>query len=390
MFRRRIAQDSAGILFVLPRQFRILVIGGYGNFGSRICRALGCSPGIQVIVAGRNLRCSTDFVNTLPRECQAEPCQLDHTAACLSEQLEKLDVNLVIHTSGPFQGQDFHVAEACIKAKVHYVDLADARDFVVNFQKLHDRAVGADLLLVSGASTLPGITSVVVNALTSGLQQILGIRVGIAPAQKNPRGIGTVKSVLSYCGKPFLTLVDGEWKQVFGWQDIQCFDYPEIGKRWGGCCDVPDVELMPQIYPELKTVQFHAALGSAVVQWGLWILAYLVRLRIIRDPVRMAPLLKRWSDKLNVFGDETSAMFVQINGRKHGGDTVVRTWRMIAHRNHGPEIPCIPAIILGRKLARGELSRRGAIACLNLFSTDDFQYAVSDFAISTSVSEGTI
>ena len=37
---------------------------------------------------------------------------------------------LVIHTVGPFQQQDFAVAQAAIAAGAHYCDLADARRFV--------------------------------------------------------------------------------------------------------------------------------------------------------------------------------------------------------------------------------------------------------------------
>jgi len=49
--------------------------------------------------------------------------------------------------------------------------------------------------------------------------------------------------------------------------------------------------------------------------------------------------------------------------------------------NHGPEIPCTPALIIARKLARGELKRRGAMPCWNLFTLEDFSYEVGDFDI---------
>jgi len=44
---------------------RTVVIGGYGNFGTRICRALTDNPDIQLIAAGRNPVSGTrnDIVN---------------------------------------------------------------------------------------------------------------------------------------------------------------------------------------------------------------------------------------------------------------------------------------------------------------------------------------
>ena len=33
---------------------RVVVIGGYGNFGARVCRGLAGSPSIEVVAAGRH------------------------------------------------------------------------------------------------------------------------------------------------------------------------------------------------------------------------------------------------------------------------------------------------------------------------------------------------
>src|SRR5205814_349501 len=33
---------------------RVVVIGGYGNFGARVCRALSVSPAMEVVAAGRH------------------------------------------------------------------------------------------------------------------------------------------------------------------------------------------------------------------------------------------------------------------------------------------------------------------------------------------------
>jgi len=34
---------------------KVVVLGGYGNFGARICRALVADPAIDVVIAGRDL-----------------------------------------------------------------------------------------------------------------------------------------------------------------------------------------------------------------------------------------------------------------------------------------------------------------------------------------------
>src|SRR5690606_25405438 len=79
-----------------------------------------------------------------------------------SDDLKPLSADLVINASGPYQGRDYGLARAAIAARCHYIDLADARDFVVGFRTLDDDARAAGVLAVSGASSVPGISSAVV------------------------------------------------------------------------------------------------------------------------------------------------------------------------------------------------------------------------------------
>jgi hypothetical protein len=56
-------------------------------------------------------------------------------------------------------------------------------------------------------------------------------------------------------------------------------------------------------------------------------------------------------------------------------------WDLVAHQNHGPEIPCVPALILARKLAAGRLSTTGAYPCLGMMTLPEFDEEVSDLDI---------
>ena len=44
--------------------------------------------------------------------------------------------DVVVHVAGPFQGQDYAVAELCIRHGVHYLDLADDSAFVRGIDRL--------------------------------------------------------------------------------------------------------------------------------------------------------------------------------------------------------------------------------------------------------------
>ena len=59
--------------------FRIVVIGGYGNFGGRICRALSTEKDVWIGVAGRNHLHATAFVRELgSTNATCEAVVIDH------------------------------------------------------------------------------------------------------------------------------------------------------------------------------------------------------------------------------------------------------------------------------------------------------------------------
>jgi saccharopine dehydrogenase-like NADP-dependent oxidoreductase len=105
---------------------RMVVLGGYGNFGARICRELAGHPGIEVISAGRNPPAGHS-------QASIRTARLDLASSDFSEALRSLYPDLVVHCAGPFQGQDYRVAAATLAAGAHYIDLADGRDFVATF-----------------------------------------------------------------------------------------------------------------------------------------------------------------------------------------------------------------------------------------------------------------
>lgn len=195
---------------------KTIVLGGYGNFGARICRALAADAAIALLVAGRDAARAQALASALgPR---ASAIALDLQRSDLAAQLRALGVELVIHTAGPFQAQGYAVAQAAAAAGAHYLDLADGRRFVCDFPAALDAAFRqAGRTAISGASTVPALSGAVVDALCAGWQQIDRIAICIAPAQTAPRGDATLAGVLSYCGEPVPVWLDGRWQARRGW-----------------------------------------------------------------------------------------------------------------------------------------------------------------------------
>jgi saccharopine dehydrogenase-like NADP-dependent oxidoreductase len=353
----------------------VLILGGYGNFGTVISRALARDEGVRLLIAGRDATKARRLVLELGLNEQ-QGIALDADVTSLVKQLAALQVDILIHVAGPFQDKDYRVAQACIAAGCHYLDLADGRDFVANIGKLDAAAREAGVLVVSGASSVPALSSVVVDHFLPQFSRLDTISHGIVSGGKTP-GLATVRAVLGYCGKSFTRLEGGYWKGVFGWQGLLRRRYPEpIGRRWLGNCDVPDLVLFPQRYPGVKTVTFHAGLGIPLAHLAVWASSWLVRWQLLGNMAQFAKPLHWLSRLLELFGPQESAMHVELSGADHQGKPLTRTWHIVARQHHGPCLPCGAAIALVRKLVQGSLRERGAMPCVGLLTLDEYMDAL--------------
>lgn len=366
---------------------RVLVLGGYGNFGARICRALAGQPGIDLVVAGRDAAKADAFAAGL---ANASGLALDIAAAGLAERLCQARIELVVHAAGPFQGQGYAVAKACAAARAHYIDLADGRRFVCDFAPaMHADFSAAKRTAISGASTVPALSSAVVAALCDGWQDISSIDICIAPAQTAPRGVATLAAVLSYCGADVALWKDGRWQSEPGWAKPRRVRFARLRPRHGAVCDIPDLELFPAHFRVSERVEFRAALEVALTQYSFAALAWLRRIGLLRRPEALAGLLNRTAVWFDGFGTSLGGMVVRVAGRDAEGQARQRSWHIAAGNDNGPEIPCMAAILLARRLAVGEALPSGAMACVGLHRLDDFTAEFARWGMLTDIVEET-
>lgn len=365
---------------------KTVVLGGYGNFGARICRALAKNHDIDLIIAGRDIdqatRLATEIGGTASAAC------IDVHRPDLADILRSLNAELVIHTAGPFQQQGYQVPLAVAAAGAHYIDLADGRRFVCDFPD----ALGAAFrkigrVAISGASTVPALSSAVVDRLTENWLKIDTIEYCIAPAQSAPRGVATLAAVLGYCGAPIQVWQHGQWRTQFGWAEPAHIEFARMRTRLGSLCDIPDLELFPAHYTGVRTVMFRAALEIGFTQRALAVVAALRRMGWIKHPERFARLMNSAANYLNFLGSALGGMVVRVSGMDHNNLPVQRSWHISADDDHGPEIPCMAAILLARRLARNELSETGAYTGLGWLSLSDFEPEFAKWGMLTDVTD---
>jgi hypothetical protein len=359
---------------------RVLLLGGYGNFGALIARELVRDADLELVIAGRNAASAAAFAGKLGPQVRA--AMLDIDGPDFAAQLTTLAPDLLIHTCGPFQGRDYHVAQAALGCGAHYVDLADARAFVAGIDVLDAAAREANRLVVSGASTVPGLSAAVIDHYRIEFDVLTDIDIGVSPGNRAPRGLATVAAILSYVGRPLHMWTNGQWRNVFGWQGLHREHYPApVGMRWLGNCDVPDLALFPLRYPQLKNLRFGAGLDLGLLHLGLWLLSWPTRWRLLPRLDRWARGLKRISEWFLAWGSDVGAMHVRLRGTAVDGTPLTLTWILIAGSGHGPQVPATAAVVIARKLAHGLLPACGARPCLDLFSLDEFLAALGDYDI---------
>ncbi|MBA2650980.1 MAG: saccharopine dehydrogenase NADP-binding domain-containing protein [Tatlockia sp.] len=359
---------------------RLLIIGGYGNFGRLIAKRLALEKTIQLIIAGRHIEKAQSLAKQLSAPNPIEYSEIDIHYQ-LKESLSKIKPDIVIHTSGPYQAQGYEVAEACIKQGCHYIDLADAREFVVGISQLNTAAQARNVLICSGASSVPCLANAVINHYQAEFEKVTDLDYAIATAQLTNNGLATTTAGLSYAGKPFFSLREGKNETVYGWQNLRVRQFWDLGFRLLGNCDIPDLTLFSQRYPTLINIRFQAGLELKLLHLFLWAFSALVKFKLCPNLQIFAPLMLKISRCFDSFGTDNSGFYMEIKGLDKQGKPAIRLFEMLAQHGDGLYIPCIPAIILSKKLAMKTINVVGAMPCLDLISLDEYLIELKGFDI---------
>jgi len=362
----------------------VLILGAYGNFGKRIAEGLVVT-GVPLMLGGRN-PAKLDELAAFLRKLR--PCALVKTVSIDADSDRELDCSLarlrpcvVVNTCGPFQSKDYRVAAACIRNGVNYVDLADGREFVRDFGSLDESAKREGVTVVSAASTVPGLSSAVIEHFRPRYASIDEIVHGISPGQRAERGLATTRAIFSYVGKPIEVAAPHEPAR-YGWQDAYRQDYPVLGARWVANCDVPDLDLFPRHYG-IATVRFSAGVESCTLFWSTWLIAWLIRQGVPLKPARHAKMLLGLASLFDQFGSDDGGMHVILRGEGHDGKPLECRWFIVARQGEGPRIPTVPAIVLARKLASGHPLAHGAMPCVGLVTLAEYLAELGSFPITT-------
>lgn len=336
-----------------------------------------------MLVAGRNREAAERLAAELP---QAQALVADRNGD-LRPMLTEHRPFLLIDAAGPFQGSSYRVVEACIACGVHYVDLADARDFVSGIARLDAAARAANVVVVSGGSSMPALSGAVIAALSKDMVEVRSVEMAISASNRATAGASVAAAILSYVGKPLRLWRAGRWREETGWHRLrrERFDVPGRApiRRLVALADVPDHTLVPETVPGRPGTIFRAGPEFAFQLLTLWLLSWPVRWRWLASLSSFAKWLLPLQDLSACLGSDRSAMAIEVKGWGEDGARV-RRWTLIAEEGDGPEIPTIPAHVLANAIAGGTLAT-GARHAAGVVALEDFEPHFSRLAIAHAV-----
>ena len=357
------------------------MIGGTGAFGARLCDLLA-RDGAEVTIAGRGTGMAQTHVQIAPNN--SAPMEFAFLKLDRNGPLDAISgFDVVVDAAGPFHayGSDpYRVAKAAIAAGAHYFDLCDNADFCAGIAELNDGARAAGVCVYSGMSSVPAISSTVVESLRAG-KTPLSIESAILPGNKAPRGRSVVESILDQTGQTYTETKGGQTVKVRSWSDPKTYDLGDM-RRQGWRIEVPDQRLFPDHF-NCPNVAFRAGLELGAMRYGLG--AFSVLRNKLGFAVRpwMVSTMMFGAKLLAPFGTDKGGMVVEVV-LPDGDQFTKKIWVMTALRGDGPYTPAIAVRAACRDLAGLPI---GAGPALSVVTLKQVEACFTDLNIETNTTE---
>ena len=367
----------------------VLILGGYGTFGERLAELLAPDGRLTLVIAGRSKERAQQFCDRLGGKARKIPLALDRKDGLTG--LGRPAPDIVVDATGPFQAYGeapYRIVENCIDRGIAYIDLADGSAFVEGIGRFDDAARMRNVFVLSGASSFPLLTAAVVRELSRGMDRIDTIAAGIAPSPYAGVGLNVVRAIASYAGKPVALTRDGTKAAGHALTETLRFTIAPPGRlplrnTLFSLVDVPDLRVLPTLWPELRSVWMGAGPVPEVLHRALIGLAWLVRLKMLPSLAPFAGLFHRVINVLR-WGKHRGGMFVRVTGTDADGP-LERSWHLLAEGDDGPLIPSMAAAAIVARCLDGRRPASGARSAARDLDLADYTALFASRTIHTGI-----
>lgn len=374
---------------------KILILGGYGTFGGNLARLLAKEERLTLLIAGRSLQKARALCDSLPTGAQSSGVFFDRNAN-VEAQIKEINPDILVDAMGPYQvyGDDpYRVVKACLANNIDYMDLADGSGFVKGINQFDEEAKAKNIFVLSGVSTCPVLTTAVVRKLSKGLTKINTIKGGIAPSPYSGVGLNVVRAITAYAGKTITLIRNRKETKVHALTETRRYTIAPPGHTplnhiLFSLVDVPDLQVVPELWPEIDSIWFGAGPVPEILHRMLISLSWLVRFKLLPS---LLPFASLFHFVLNIirWGEHRGGMFVSIAGTHENGQSIERSWHLIAERGDGPFIPSMPTAAIILKILSGKHPSAGARAATGELEVEDYEPLFKVRSIYTGMREST-
>lgn len=370
---------------------RILILGGYGVFGGRLVELLSDLSELEILVSGRNGNKAEKFCRSINSAAKLVPIELDRRD--IIPALETMRPEILVDASGPFQEYQenpYVIVKACIANKVHYLDFADAADFVFGISLFNEEARLAGVSVLSGVSSFPVLTAAVLRELGKEMT-VTSVVGGIAPSPHAGIGLNVMRAVVSYAGGPVKLTRDGKPYIAKGLTESMRYTIAAPGHLplrniHFSLVDVPDLQILPMENPTITDIWMGAGTMPEPLLHVLDIMAKFRALLHAPSFEMLSPLFYKILNRLK-YGDHRGGMFVEATGDRNGV-VVTQSWHLLAEGDDGPYIPSMAVEAVIRRWLSGVIPDTGARVATRELDLSDYETLFENRTIYMGVREG--
>ena len=210
---------------------------------------------------------------------------------------------------------------------------------------LDAEARAAGRIAISGAGTLPALSTAVIDQLAHDMTHVDRLELVVAPGLRARGGQATPAAALACLGRSLRVWREGQWQRRLAWRELGRVSLAD-GRGYALPCDLADLELLPPRYRVRQQVGVRVAIG----------------------------------------GGARPALRIDMRGERRG-ERLVKRWELQAPAASGPEIACLPAILLSRRLASDPPTGPGAYRCMGFLRLGQFGAEFRRLGIETRLTE---
>ncbi|ADU29519.1 saccharopine dehydrogenase family protein [Evansella cellulosilytica] len=302
----------------------ILVIGGYGQVGSVICKALSHFYPKKVMAAGRNIEKAKNF--SLSMDGNVLPLELDIYHVDATDEVFQ-STQLVIMC---LDQKNTSFVEKCIQNKVNYIDISPSYKILSSIERLNTKAHKSGITIVLGVGLAPGLTNLMVKKIIAELDIVNKTDMYLMLGIGEKHGNDGVEWLLNNINDKYAITEHGHKRKVSSFTEGKHVDLPkQYGKRKAYRFNLADQHIISKTL-EVENVSTRFFYDSAFTTNALAILKKIGVFKLLSYKHFKKMFVKIFVGTLHIFdklniGSEDYLVKAEVCGERKGKEVTIES-----------------------------------------------------------------